>query len=83
MSSGTLITPTGAAAAIDPAAIVTQIPGLNEANTLPSGSVVGDLHGGLTFSDSIAAVLEHRSNSGWKEVQMNDGQIWTIIVLDR
>lgn len=83
MSSGTIISHVGAAPAIDPAAIVTKITGLNEANTLPLGSVVGDLHGGLTFSDSIAAILEHRSNSGWKEVQMTDGQIWTIIVLDR
>ena len=83
MSSGTIVTAMGVAAAMDPAAIVTKITGLNEANTLPPGSVVGDVHGGLTFSDPVAAVLENRSKSGWKEVQMKDGQIWTIIILDQ
>jgi len=54
-----------------------------EARALPAGTIVGDLHGGLTFSDEIAAVLEARSHRGWYEFRSGPGEYWTIIFLDR
>ncbi len=68
--------------AIDTSSIVTKIATAIEARTLPEGSVVGDLHGGLTFTDAVAAALESRSNSGWQEVQAANGAIWTIIIIN-
>lgn len=55
---------------------------LEEARTLTPGSVVGDTHGGLTFSDDVAAVLEARSLGGWQEIELAPGERWTIIVLN-
>ena len=54
-----------------------------EARSLPRGTVVGDVHGGLTFTDAVAAVLESRSQRGWYEAQGSDGNRWTVIVLNR
>ena len=72
-----------------PAKVVPQIPlpittiaDINTARALPKGSVVGDLYGGLTFSDAVAAVLESRSPVGWQEAEI-DGKSWTVIVLGR
>lgn len=71
----------GAAARIDTSYIITELPGVAEAQALPSGSVVGDGCGGLTFTDAVAAALEARSSSGWREIDHPSGQIWTVIVV--
>jgi len=68
--------------AVDISSIVNRIASVREARALPRGSVVGDLHGGLTFSDAIAAALESRSLHGWQEMHTPSGETWTIIVLD-
>jgi hypothetical protein len=68
---------------VDTTAIVTKISNVKEARALPAGTVAGDRHGGLTFSDAIAAALESRSMSGWQEVRIAEGEVWTIIVLNR
>lgn len=72
----------GTAPAVDTAAIETRVAGVKEARALPAGCVVGDQHGGLTFSDAVAHVLEARSRNGWVEIQAQ-GQVWTIIILTR
>jgi hypothetical protein len=69
--------------AADLSTVITKVASVKEARTLPSGSVVGDQHGGLTFTDAVAAALEHRSLSGWQETRMPSGEIWTIIVVSR
>ena len=63
--------------------LITTVPTPAEARSLPRGSVVGDLHGGVTFSDAVAAVLEARSHQGWREVDSGVGSAWTVIVLNR
>jgi hypothetical protein len=68
---------------IDPASIIQTIACGTEARGLPKGTIVGDLHGGLTFSDAVAAALEARSVQGWHEWRASSGETWTIIVLDR
>jgi hypothetical protein len=68
---------------IDTSVIITKLASVKEAKALPAGSVVGDLHGGLTFTDAVAAALEARSAGGWAEIQTPAGQIWTIIILNR
>ena len=68
---------------VDPGSIVTKIASIKEARALPPGSIVGDLHGGLTFTDAVAAALEARSTGGWQEMQVPSGEIWTIIILNR
>ena len=68
---------------IDTGCIVNKISSVKEARTLPPGSIVGDLHGGLTFTDAVAAALESRSAAGWQEMQVSGGEIWTIIILNR
>jgi hypothetical protein len=73
----------GLAMAIDTESIVTKLVSVKEARSLPSGAIVGDLHGGLTFTDAVAALLESRSTGGWREVQCPTGEIWTIIILNR
>ncbi|HUB34508.1 MAG TPA: hypothetical protein VMA31_15825 [Bryobacteraceae bacterium] len=72
----------GFALAVDTTTIVTKIASVREARALPEGSIVGDLHGGLTFTDAIAAALESRSHGGWQEVQAPGGEIWTVIVIN-
>ena len=68
---------------LDTTSIVTKVASIKEARALPTGTVVGDLCGGLTFTDAVAAALESRSHGGWREVQATAGQVWTIIVLER
>lgn len=67
---------------IDTESIIKSIASVKDARALPPGTVVGDLHGGLTFSDAIAAALEARSLGGWQEIHTPSGDTWTIIVLD-
>lgn len=69
--------------AIDTATIVTSLRTVKEARALPPGAIVGDLHGGLTFTDAVAAALEARSSGGWQEFQASTGEIWTIIIVNR
>lgn len=71
------------AVAVDEGTIITQLTNTVEAKSLPAGSVVGDLHGGLTFTDAVAAILESRSAGGWYEIQTPAGKVWTIIALNR
>jgi hypothetical protein len=71
------------ALSFDASSIVQKVSSVKEARGLPRGSVVGDLHGGLTFSDAIATALEARSAGGWQEWKTAVGDIWTIIVLNR
>lgn len=68
---------------VDTSAIVTKVQSVKEARALPKGAVVGDLHGGLTFTDAVAAALETRSTSGWQEMRSISGETWTVIVLTR
>lgn len=63
--------------------VVTQVISVEAARALPMGSVVGDPHGGLTFTDAVASVLEARSHGGWLEIEASPGTHWTIIVLNR
>ena len=72
-----------AAFGVDLSCIVTRIANPKEARALPPGAIVGDLHGGLTFTDAVAAALEARSSGGWQEVQTPQGEIWTLIILSR
>lgn len=71
------------AARLETASVITTITSVKEARALPSGVLVGDLHGGLTFTDAVAAALESRSHGGWQEVQNSAGEIWTIIAINR
>ena len=63
--------------------VVTTLSSVEEARALPQGTVVGDPHGGLTFSDAVASALEARSFGGWQEIEVAPGTSWTIIVLNR
>ena len=63
--------------------VIKTIASVDEVRALPQGAVVGDPHGGLTFSDAIASALEARSLSGWQEIEVAPGDRWTIIVLSR
>ena len=65
--------------------VVTRVHSPAEAKALPRGAVVGDLHGGVTFSDAVANVLEQRSHTGWLQMKTNglQGTHWTVIVLNR
>ncbi len=73
----------GFARAIETSSIVTAVASVKEARSLQPGSIVGDLHGGLTFSDPVAAALEARSVGGWQEIRTPERESWTIIILDR
>jgi hypothetical protein len=68
---------------LDISSIIQKLASIKEARALPAGSMVGDLHGGLTFSDAVAAVLESRSGGGWQELRTPSGETWTVIVLNR
>jgi len=72
----------GCAPALDIESVIRQVNTVSEAQALPEGSIVGDLHGGLTFSDAVATALETRSAEGWREVRSPGGDIWTIIILN-
>jgi crotonobetainyl-CoA:carnitine CoA-transferase CaiB-like acyl-CoA transferase len=67
----------------DTTAIIRKVGSAREARALPRGCVVGDLHGGLTFTDAVAAALEARSVGGWQEINTPAGETWTIIIVDR
>ena len=71
------------ATVLDVSSIIAKISNVREARGLPAGTVVGDRCGGLTFSDAIAAALEARSSGGWQETPGPQGEIWTVIVLNR
>ncbi len=73
----------GLALQVDLSAIITRVASQREARALPVGAVVGDMHGGLTFTDAVSAALETRSLSGWQEIHSPNGQVWTVIVLNR
>jgi hypothetical protein len=62
--------------------LVTSVPTVCDAKALPRGVAVGDQHGGCSFSDNVAAVLEARSLMGWQDIGIGDGR-WTVIVIDR
>ena len=64
------------------ATIICKIPTVEMARKLPRGSIVGDRHGGITFNEAVAAVLESRSRRGWRELQLGEEK-WTVIELDR
>lgn len=68
---------------IDTSNIITQLASVKEARALPRGSVVGDLQGGLTFTDAVAAALEARSLDGWREMHNAASGTWTIVRLNR
>lgn len=64
--------------------VVRRVESAAEAEALPRGTVVGDLHGGVTFSDAVARALEKRSHTGWLQMQGEALQNpWTVIVLNR
>jgi hypothetical protein len=71
------------ATVLDISAVIGRVSSVKEARALPAGSVVGDRHGGLTFTDAVAAALESRSSGGWQETPAPSGEIWTVIVLNR
>jgi hypothetical protein len=68
---------------LDLSCVIRKVSSVREARALPRGSVIGDLHGGLTFTDAVAGILESRSAGGWQEYKCTDGNTWTIIVLNR
>jgi hypothetical protein len=71
------------AVGLDTTCIITKIANVKEARALPCGVLVGDPHGGLTFTDAVAAALETRAPGGWQEVRTSSGEIWTIIMVSR
>ncbi len=74
---------TAFALGVDCSNIIRRVVSPKEARSLPRGVVVGDQHGGLTFTDAVAAALESRSHAGWQELQTASGDTWTVIVVDR
>lgn len=73
----------GTGRAVDTTAIVTQVKTVQEARKLPVGSIVGDRHGGVTFTDAVAAELEKRSWSGWYDLTGTNDCRWTVIIVNR
>ena len=68
---------------LDVSTVITRVSTIEDARALPQGALIGDQHGGLTFSDAIAYVLEKRSCQGWMEIEGPDGNRWTVIRLNR
>ena len=68
---------------VDTSRIIQTVTSIKEARALPAGTVVGDRHGGLTFTDAVAAALEARSVGGWQELQNGVEEVWTVILLNR
>lgn len=62
--------------------LVTSVPTVFDAKALPRGVAVGDQHGGCSFTDNVAAVLESRSLTGWQDIGIGSDR-WTVIVIDR
>jgi hypothetical protein len=58
--------------------IITSIADVTAAMEIPCGATVGDVYGGRSFNDNIAAVLESRSHRGWQEIEVGE-QRWTVI----
>jgi hypothetical protein len=58
--------------------IVTCVADPAVARALPCGTMVGDNFGGRSFNDNIAAILESRSNDGWREIDFGERR-WTVI----
>lgn len=81
--SGHMVMKTKRSPRHDVSSIITLVPSVVDAKALPCGSVVGDLHGGLTYSDAVASVLEGRSVRGWHEYEAGPTERWTVIVLNR
>jgi hypothetical protein len=74
----------GAGMQIDLSVIITNVKTADDARALPAGTVVGDTHGGVTFSDAVASELEKRSHTGWCDVfSPADQARWTVILLNR
>lgn len=61
--------------------IVTAVAEPSEVMRLPKGAVVGDVWGGRSFNDNVAAALERRSNGGWRDISQGD-QKWTLILIE-
>jgi len=72
-----------ASTSLDMSNVITRVLTVDEARGLPKGALIGDTHGGLTFSDAVAYALEKRSNCGWFEMSAPDGSRWTVIRLNR
>ena len=69
--------------ALSTESIITKVTTVKHAKALPPASVIGDVYGGLTFTDVVAAALETRSAGGWHDIQVSADEIWTIIILNR
>ncbi len=67
---------------IDVSAVITRVKTTQEARALPAGAIVGDMHGGVTFTDAVAHELEKRSHAGWRDIPASAGR-WTVIILNR
>jgi len=67
---------------LDTASIVTKVGSIKEARALPPGAVVGDLHGGLTFTDAVArdAYLTHPDHEQVKQTFLPD--VESVIAFD-
>lgn len=63
--------------------VITAVRNVEEARSLPAGSLVGDFHGGVTFTDAVAHILEQRSSFGWCDVKDHGKSGWTVIYLNR
>jgi hypothetical protein len=70
----------GSATKMSPA-LVTRVLSASEARALPRGTTVGDRHGGCSFIDNVAVVLESRSTRGWMDIGIGTDR-WTVIVID-
>ncbi len=69
---------------LDLSAVVTRVQNIAEARLLPPGTVVGDMHGGVTFSDAVASELDRRSHCGWCDVSSGTNERrWTVILINR
>ena len=64
--------------------VVTRVLSPADVGALPRGALVGDSHGGVTFTDAVARELEKRSTTGWLSLKAAEAQKpWTVIVLNR
>ncbi len=71
---------------LDLSSVVTRVHTIAEARLLPAGTIVGDTHGGVTFSDAVAMELERRSHEGWCDLPLHQDATqkrWTVILLNR
>jgi hypothetical protein len=82
-TSGGAVRQAATPVSLDMSTVITRVCTVAEARELPRGALVGDQHGGLTFTDSVAYALEQRSHRGWHEITAPDGCRWTVIRLNR